>query len=78
MWNCLPNFPNVALVATRLLSMHTTAYASERNWSMWDLMFAKNHAKLSREIALKIIYPNHVFADFFEAELLDLSLEDDV
>ena len=59
--------------------MHTTACASERNWSKLDLMFANDRAKLSVEHASQMIFlsENHVFTDFSEAEMLDLPLEDD-
>ena len=79
LWNWLPAFPKLAVFANRLLSMHTTACASERNWSKWGLMFAKNRARLGIERASQIIFlsENHVFTEFSEAELLDLSLEDD-
>ena len=79
LWNWLPNFSNLTLIVTRLLFMHTTACASERNWSKWDLMFAKNRARLGIERAIQMIHlsKNHVFTDFSEAEMLDLSLEDD-
>ena len=42
-------------------------------------MFAKNRAGLGIERASQMIFlaENHVFAEFAEAELLDLSLEDD-
>ena len=46
LWNWLPAFPELTVITNRLLSMHTTACASERNWSKWGLMFAKNHARL--------------------------------
>ena len=81
LWNRLPTFPKLAVIANRPLSMHTTACASERNWSerKWGLMFAKNRARLGIERASQMIFlaENHVFTEFSEAELLDLSLEDD-
>ena len=75
----MPDCPKSALIATRHLSMHTTACASECNWSKRDLMFTKNRARLSIQWSSQDILQlcNYVFADFFEAELLDLSLEDD-
>ena len=76
LWNWLPDFPKLALIATRLLSMHTTARASERNWSKCDLMFAENHAKLSIDVHLELPSEN-VLTALSEAEMLDLSLEDD-
>ena len=79
MWNWLLDFPNLALIDPRLLSMHITACASERNCSKLDLMSAKYHAKLgilgvSQEI---VFLEMHAFTDISEAELLDLSLKDD-
>ena len=47
LWKWLPDFPNLAVIADRLLSVHTTACASERNWWKWGLMFAKNRARLN-------------------------------
>ena len=59
--------------------IHTTACALERHLSKWDLAFAKNRARLSVERASQIILflENHVCTEFSEADLLDLSLEDD-
>ena len=58
--------------------MHTTACASERNWSKWDLIYA-NRARLGIERASQMIFlsENHEFTEFSEAELVDLWLEDD-
>ena len=74
-----PLILNLAAVANQLLSMHTTACAPDRDWSKWGLMFAKNRARLGIERASIMIFlsENHVFTEFSEAELLDLSLEDD-
>ena len=79
LWNWLPAFPKLAVIANILLSVHTTACVSERNWSNWGLMFAKNCARLGIERASQMIFlaENHVFTEFSEAELLVLSLEDD-
>ena len=69
-------FPKLAVIANRLLSMDTTACASERNWG---LKFSKNRARLGIEHALQMIFLSeyHVFTEFSEAEMLDLSLVDD-
>jgi hypothetical protein len=48
--------PNLASVAERLMSMHTTACSSERNWSKWGLLFAKTHASFSGAVAEKIVF----------------------
>ena len=79
LWNWLPASLILAVIANRLWPMHTTACASERNRLKWGLMFAKNLARLGIERASQMIFlsENHVFTEFSEAELLDLSLEDD-
>ena len=78
-WNWLPALPKLAVIANQTFSMHTTACASERNWSRWGLMFANNRARLGIDRASQMIClaENHVATEFPEAELLDLSLEDD-
>jgi hypothetical protein len=48
--------PNLASVAERLMSMHATACASERNWSKWGLLFAKNRASFSGAVSEKIVF----------------------
>ena len=79
MWHRLPAFPNFAPIATQLVSMHTTACVFNRNWPKWGMLFAKTHARLRIERASQMLFlsDNHVFSDFSEAELLDMSLEDD-
>jgi hypothetical protein len=39
--------PALSKVALWLMSMHASACSSERNWSRWGLLFAKNHAENS-------------------------------
>ncbi|KAG1658601.1 hypothetical protein FOA52_016213 [Chlamydomonas sp. UWO 241] len=39
-------FPLLALCADRLLSMHATSAASERNWSVWAQIFTKFRKRL--------------------------------
>jgi hypothetical protein len=39
-------FPLLALCADRLLSMHATSAASERNWSVWGHIFTKYRTRL--------------------------------
>ncbi|KAG1662088.1 hypothetical protein FOA52_006895 [Chlamydomonas sp. UWO 241] len=39
-------FPLLALCADRLLSMHATSAASERNWSVWGHIFTKYRSRL--------------------------------
>ncbi|KAG1661754.1 hypothetical protein FOA52_004813 [Chlamydomonas sp. UWO 241] len=39
-------FPLLALCADRLLSVHATSAASERNWSVWGHIFTKYRTRL--------------------------------
>ena len=77
--NWLPDFSNLTLIPSQYLFMHTTSCALERNRSKWNLTFAKNCAKLRVDSSLQMMFlsENHVFTDLSEAEMLDLSLEDD-
>jgi len=50
------SFPALADVAVRLLCMHSTACASERNWSAWGLLYTKHRSRLALERARKLIY----------------------
>ena len=79
LWNWLTDFPKLDLIATMLMSMHATAYASERNWSAWGIIFAKNRSKLGIQHAEQMIFlsQKHVLTEFSQAELQDLSLKDD-
>ena len=43
-------------VAARLLYMHLTACACERNWSAWGQMYTKLRFKMAVERARKLIY----------------------
>jgi hypothetical protein len=45
-----------ALAARRLLSIHTTSCASERNWSFWGYIHSKARNCLSIECAEKLEY----------------------
>ena len=76
--NWLSDCENVAFIATQFFHMHTTACASERNWSKWGLMFTQNVASLLMQRAwqMHFLSENPVFADFSDAWFLDLSSED--
>jgi len=50
------SFPALAGVAVRLLCMHSTACASDCNWSAWGLMYSKLRSRLTLERARKLIY----------------------
>ena len=58
--------------------MYNTACALERKRSKWGLTVAKNRARQGIERASQMIelLDYHVFTQFSEAELQDLSLED--
>jgi hypothetical protein len=47
-------FPSLAIVALRLLSMHTTSCASERNWSLWGYIYSEARNRFER--AGKLVY----------------------
>lgn len=49
-------FPLVASAAVRLLSMHTTSAASERNWSIWGQLYTKCRTHLALGRAEKLVY----------------------
>ncbi|KAJ9505303.1 hypothetical protein QJQ45_028325 [Haematococcus lacustris] len=51
-------FPLFSEAATRLLSMHVTTAAAERNWSAWGLTYEVGRAQLGIEKAEKMIYIN--------------------
>jgi hypothetical protein len=48
-------FPEVAEAAVRLLSMHATSCASERNWSLWGSLCTAARNRLAIERANKLI-----------------------
>lgn len=49
-------FPLLALCADRLLSMHATSTASERNWSVWGQIYTKYKTRLGLVKGGKIVY----------------------
>eukprot|EP00983_Pelagomonas_calceolata_P111382 1159777-Pelagomonas_calceolata.AAC.3 len=60
----------LAGVAVRLLCMHSTACASERNWSAWGQL----HTKTALERARKLIYVRFNSKQFTE-DTLEASLQ---
>ena len=50
------HFPMLTKAALRLMSMHTTTAAAERNWSLWGRVFVKARGRLGLERAHKLIY----------------------
>jgi hypothetical protein len=49
-------FPHLSKVAVRLLSFHVTAYASERNWSLWGKVYPKCRSRLAIEWRGKLVF----------------------
>jgi hypothetical protein len=49
-------FPLMSKVACRLLGMHVTTCASERDWSLWGNVFVKARSRLALAKAEKLIF----------------------
>jgi hypothetical protein len=49
-------FPFVAKAARRLLAMHTTACAAERNWSLWGGVYTKGRNRLNLTLGEMIVF----------------------
>lgn len=49
-------FPWLARAAERLLAMHVTTAACERNWSQWGLVFTPRRNRLTIDRAEKLVY----------------------
>ena len=50
------HFPLLAQVAVRVLGMHATTCAAERNWSLWGRTYAKGRSALLVDTAEKVIF----------------------
>ncbi|KXZ43791.1 hypothetical protein GPECTOR_80g151 [Gonium pectorale] len=50
------SYPALAFVANRVLRMHATTCAAERNWSLWGNVYTKARNRLGKERAEKLIY----------------------
>ncbi len=50
------SFPLISKVASRLLSMHVTTCASERDWSLWGNVYVKARNRLALEKAERLIF----------------------
>lgn len=57
-WLCTakPKFPLTTVAAARLLSMHATTAAAERNWSAWGRNYTDLRNRLSKDRAEKLIF----------------------
>ena len=49
-------YPLMAKAAVRLLSMHVTTCASERNWSIWGKVFSKDRNRLGLTLGEQIVF----------------------
>jgi hypothetical protein len=49
-------FPLLAKAAERLLNMHVTTCASERNWSVWGKVYSKDRNRLSISLGEQIVF----------------------
>ncbi|DBA98323.1 TPA: hypothetical protein ACH3X1_001241 [Trebouxia sp. C0004] len=49
-------FPKLAFAARRLLSLHATSCAPERNWSHWGNLYRKNRSSLGIKRAEKLVF----------------------
>ncbi|KAJ9530357.1 hypothetical protein QJQ45_000724 [Haematococcus lacustris] len=49
-------FPHLAVAASRLMGVHATSAASERNWSAWGRLFTSARTRLTLERAKMLIY----------------------
>ncbi|KAJ9521802.1 hypothetical protein QJQ45_024683 [Haematococcus lacustris] len=52
----LCGFPLLVVAASRLLGVHATSAASERNWSAWGRLFTSARTRLTLERAKMLIY----------------------
>jgi hypothetical protein len=49
-------FPIIGRAAVRLLSMHASTAAAERNWSAWGRVYTSLRNRLSLEVAQKMVF----------------------
>ena len=48
-------YPNLAVAAERLLSLHVTTAAAERNWSAWGRLYTAQRASLGLDKARRLV-----------------------
>jgi hypothetical protein len=72
----LAGFPLLALCADRLLSMHATSAATERNWSVWGQIYTK-YRRLGLIKGGKIVYVrcNSKFVDEDDNAITEIYLD---
>ena len=51
-------FPLMAKAAVRLLAVHVTSAAAERNWSAWGRVYTKARNRLGIDVATKLVAIN--------------------
>lgn len=56
-------YPILATAADRLLSVHVTTAAAERNWSAWGRVYQANRNQLGIDKAEKLVYVKANYAD---------------
>ena len=74
-WCKQHGFPVLASVALRLLSMHPTSCASERNWSVLGQLYSKARSNLALERARKLVYVRCNQVDNVQLEQLEHFME---
>ena len=57
------NFPLFATAANKLLSVHVTTAAAERNWSSWGRTYINTRNRLGLLVAEKLIYVKANYGD---------------
>ena len=70
-------YPLLARCAQRLLSMHVTSAASERNWSIWGNIYTKYRANMSIKTAEKLVYirGNSKVVEYTDDEYISLDCD---
>eukprot|EP00798_Chlamydomonas_sp_ICE-L_P017606 gene17606-23939_t len=58
----------------RLLSLHASSCAAERNWSTWGRMYTKLRSNLSHQMAEKLIFIKSNYDSKEGGDMLDMGL----
>eukprot|EP00798_Chlamydomonas_sp_ICE-L_P008165 gene8165-1419_t len=58
----------------RLLSLHASSCAAERNWSTWGRMYTKLRSNLSHQMAEKLIFIKSNYESKEGGDMLDMGL----
>lgn len=65
------NYPTLSPVARRLLSLHATSCAPEKNWSQWGTMYRKDRSSLAFRRAEKLIAVSSAARYVFQPNNID-------